>query len=266
MKQKMYVTDLDGTLLFKDKVHDRDVEMLHELRRSGHYMVMATGRNLSGIREFERMADIHFDYYILTNGSTLFDVNHNLLHRVTVPTDIAREIIMEYYPTGEYQMAVSDGDNFIIVEKDYHNFQMGNDNGAIQIKPYDYFVNEMPEISFMNMHPVAAGRANGIERAEALRASLTSRYGDRVVGYRNDEFIDVVPANCSKGNAVTALAGDLGVSLSDTLVIGDSWNDLSMFQLDDVQSYSFDYAEPALHQHAKHIVSDSAAAIRKFLK
>lgn len=44
-------------------------------------------------------------------------------------------------------------------------------------------------------------------------------------------MIELIAKETDKGNALQFLAGHLGVDMSNTVVIGDSYNDISMFQV-----------------------------------
>ena len=43
-------------------------------------------------------------------------------------------------------------------------------------------------------------------------------------------IVDILPAGCSKGNAVMNLARRRGVEREEILAIGDNWNDVSMLE------------------------------------
>ncbi|MFD0566259.1 HAD-IIB family hydrolase [Kitasatospora saccharophila] len=63
--------------------------------------------------------------------------------------------------------------------------------------------------------------------------------------YSGDRYFDVLPPTASKGNALRALAAELGWRPSEILVAGDSLNDLSLFRLG-AHGVVVPGAEPAL--------------------
>ena len=48
---------------------------------------------------------------------------------------------------------------------------------------------------------------------------------------RDLTILDILPANCSKGAALLALAKSKGIAPAQIMAIGDNWNDLSMLQV-----------------------------------
>jgi hydroxymethylpyrimidine pyrophosphatase-like HAD family hydrolase len=47
---------------------------------------------------------------------------------------------------------------------------------------------------------------------------------------RNLSILDILPANCSKGAAILALAAARNIPASQIMAIGDNWNDVSMLE------------------------------------
>jgi len=73
--------------------------------------------------------------------------------------------------------------------------------------------------------------------------------------YFYKEGIEISPLGCNKGNAVLNLINNLGIDKNEVLVIGDSYNDLSMFELFN-NSISFSYAEKEVQAKAKNIIDE----------
>jgi hydroxymethylpyrimidine pyrophosphatase-like HAD family hydrolase len=47
---------------------------------------------------------------------------------------------------------------------------------------------------------------------------------------RNLSILDILPANCSKGAAILALAAARNIHPTQIMAIGDNWNDVSMLE------------------------------------
>ncbi len=69
---------------------------------------------------------------------------------------------------------------------------------------------------------------------QALAGRLASGGIAAHLVYSARRFLDVLPAQGGKGNALAWLAQRLGIPLAQVLVAGDTGNDTSMFQLPDV--------------------------------
>jgi hydroxymethylpyrimidine pyrophosphatase-like HAD family hydrolase len=48
---------------------------------------------------------------------------------------------------------------------------------------------------------------------------------------RDLSILDILPAGCSKGAAILALATAQGIDAAQILAIGDNWNDVSMLEI-----------------------------------
>ena len=74
-----------------------------------------------------------------------------------------------------------------------------------------------------------------------------------------------MPFGCSKGNGIKELAKFYNIDLCDVAVVGDSNNDVNMFEITS-NSYCMDHADEEVSKHANHIVKDVAQAIKEFVR
>jgi hydroxymethylpyrimidine pyrophosphatase-like HAD family hydrolase len=71
---------------------------------------------------------------------------------------------------------------------------------------------------------------------EAERALKASEWSDSCECVRTEypardiSILDLLPLGVSKGWALERLAGRLGISKSETMAIGDNWNDVDMLE------------------------------------
>ena len=72
--------------------------------------------------------------------------------------------------------------------------------------------------------------------------------------------IDITNKDNSKGNAINELCKARGISLKDIFVIGDSYNDISMFKITD-NSFVMSEADDFVKNKAKNVVSSVKEAI-----
>ena len=96
-----------------------------------------------------------------------------------------------------------------------------------------------------------------IEEIENFKDKINEEFKDEIIAYRNDIYIDIVPKGCSKGEGVKYLADQEDVNMKDVYAIGDSWNDVSMFNITE-NSFTFDYVEKELKNHANYIVTSQS--------
>ena len=47
--KKLLASDIDGTLLLNNKIHDKSIDNIQRFKNEGHLFVLSTGRPLCGI-------------------------------------------------------------------------------------------------------------------------------------------------------------------------------------------------------------------------
>ncbi|MDU6247899.1 MAG: HAD hydrolase family protein, partial [Paeniclostridium sordellii] len=104
-----------------------------------------------------------------------------------------------------------------------------------------------------------------INKANDKKVDIEKKFSEKVSVYRNLSFIDIVPKNTSKGEGINKVLNKFGVKEDNVFVIGDSWNDLSMFEKYK-NSYTFSYSEESLKVHAKNIVDNFYDCIEDAIK
>ena len=68
------------------------------------------------------------------------------------------------------------------------------------------------------------------ERIEALQSTVR-RAGLSVHAVQSEPvYLEILPLGVSKGSALQAMVETLGISLEETIAIGDNWNDLEMIE------------------------------------
>lgn len=90
----------------------------------------------------------------------------------------------------------------------------------------------------------------GEEDLDRLRRALSEAGVSAQVIYSSARDLDVLPQAANKGNALQWLCRQLGVSLDQVVVAGDTGNDASMFQVPGVRGIMPGNAEPELREAA----------------
>ena len=100
---------------------------------------------------------------------------------------------------------------------------------------------------------VAAHTLYLYRKAENLKNHLNDEFGEYITAYRNKYFVDVVFKGCSKATGIEKVCKNFNLADNNVYVIGDSWNDLSMFERYD-NSYTFTYSEKTLQKKANKVI------------
>jgi len=222
-------TDLDGTLLKNDStISPKMREALDRMTTAGHHLVLSSGRPLPSILEVRRKEQIAYPNMLIlsNNGAYVYDCDH-------------RCPILEY--------RICQGDIRYIVEK-AHAFGLHihgyTEDAIVCLEPNEELAFYTRRIH-MPLHcvpdiaealPEGSFKLQAIHLTdrsvlEAFRDSLTEYCANRIqMIFSNDQYLEILPAQAGKGNALWFIADFLHIPLSHTYAAGDAENDISMLQ------------------------------------
>ena len=257
---KLVISDMDGTLTYnkeEDNEYDPANSKLPEKNRHAltRYLAMnkdfavSTGRLLPDILFAVDPAINEKIFKITQNGSFIFNKENKLIHKnvykkellATILTKLNQEQIPYAYSTcnshyfkKEIAMTLMDKVFGKITPK---IALTGND-----IVPVD----EVANICLM---------AEDKEHTQQNYEKLTSFLDPTVVNFQitGPYSIDINPKGVSKGESAHYLAHLLKIEPNSVAVVGDSFNDLSMFQNFD-HSYCMSHSEEVLKKQAQHVI------------
>lgn len=262
---KYLATDLDGTILQKDQtINLEDVEALVKFKEAGNIIIVSTGRGLEGIeRAFESYPEIKYDYIVACNGAIVVDKDKNIIYNNQINSEMSVELFKELSKSESFMIHFEDEQSSFLVRPNHNKFDK-------EIKEYeDRFkgiLNIDDLLKVKRSYPIISliARDEDINIAEEAKNNILCMFGQDLEAYRNQHYVDIAAKNCSKGNGLKKLTEILNIDHKDLYVIGDSYNDLSMFEITD-NSYTFTYAEEGVQLHAKHIVENEAELINTLL-
>lgn len=250
--KKLLAADVDGTLYVNEEVHDKSIEYIKKFRNDGNAFLLCTGRNLGGLKHIITDYDIEVDGFVLCNGSVLLDKDFNVIHSANIQDNIIKKAFEECKENEEYNFYFADNDKMYIVDGYNSNPMISAGNAKnmeiIIIDEKDFYKNEYTA----NVIGLEV-KDRCIEKAKGKLIKLEGILGNEVSLYRNQSFIDIAPKGCSKSEGIAKVLDNYGVVDDNVFVIGDSWNDLSMFEKYK-NSYTFTYAEEELQKHAANVV------------
>lgn len=250
--KKLLATDLDGTLLKDNKVTKENSESVDKLLKSENLLVISTGRPYNGITMLKEENKINANYYILLNGALILDSLGNKIYQKIIKKDIIKDILNYLIEESLYTSVESGFLTYMLTDRvdvPYPNKKRVNSIDEI---------NE--ELSLISLYNPLKDR----EEIEDIKNRINKKYGNYIIAYRNDIYIDVVPIGCSKGNALKELIKQEDISEENAYAIGDSWNDISMFEVVK-NSFTFHHVENELKNHASYLVSSVSECIEKFI-
>ena len=247
----LLASDLDGTLVKNDKVRQEEIDAIKKLRRNGHKFIISTGRSLEGVNELLNEYDIEYDYLLLCNGGLIIDSKGEILEDKYIRNEVGTSILNEFYDYGNCLVYLDDLKNTILIRND------DNDNSQV-VEMFDYFskiierdeaINKKEDYKIISVFTTDKSH----ERAEEIRKIISEKYSQDLEVYRNQFFVDIAPKNCSKGAGLQKILEIEERTAKDLHVVGDSFNDISMFKITD-NSYTFYDVEEEIKSTAKNLV------------
>ncbi|MGL4762178.1 MAG: HAD-IIB family hydrolase [Sarcina sp.] len=250
--KKMLASDLDGTLILKDLISEKDRQAIRDLRENGYIFTVSTGRPLNGVSTLDVDNEIEVDYYVLLNGALILNSKKEMVKHVLMENGVIKEILDDIL-TDEMRIGIDTGyKTYLFNEREdfpFKNYQA--------IQSFDE-INE--DVSLLAI----AFDDKPFDEIEALKNYINHKYGNSISVYRNTKYIDIVPKGCSKGNGVKMVAEMASIEHKDVYTIGDSYNDVAMFEITD-NSFTFHRVEEGLKVIAKNIVDDVAQCVNDYI-
>ncbi|MEG0153310.1 MAG: HAD family hydrolase [Cellulosilyticaceae bacterium] len=256
--KRILASDIDGTLLIKGNIKTTTLESISELKEAGHGLVLCTGRDFSNTKQVFEKYNLKTDGLVLCNGAFVLDEGFNAYFEQNIPRHVVEKLYRLFNEQEGFYVAYIDGYNTYM-----DRWPDGIDEMALRVQKVTPC--EMKE-KFGNIKLISlVVMSNAIEEIEALKNQLNETYGETIVAYRNQVFIDVVPKGCSKASGIEKVAQRLQAEKEQIYVIGDSWNDLSMFEHYPL-SFTFNGAEESLKSYVKYTVDSIEECITRILE
>jgi len=227
---KLIALDLDDTLLNDDRqISDENVAALRACAEKGIYIVLCSGRAEDAILPFVRRLEIAGKetgrYLAAINGCSIFDMHlrQQIFCRKVEPEILVRvnEIAEEwglrtevYTPDTIYYREATEWTRMDV--------DMCGLKGE-EVEDYDNFIKK----GFTKM--LVPGEPEILLK---LQDVLRKEFGEKAVIFTSKPyFLEILPPNCGKGEAISWLAEHIGIPQSSTMAFGDSMNDESMLRM-----------------------------------
>jgi len=214
--------DLDGTVVddATQIIPPSAVRAVEQLGKNGHLAVVNTGRPYGHIDP--RIREMAFQGWICGCGMEIV-LDGQWLYRAAPSTDVCREIVSAVRDCG---MQALYEDTYTMYRDGKHSDAPRPLRQAQKLRDRGVKVAEIGSLPEPRFIKFITHDAPGCRRAEFL--TRTAPYYTPID--RGRGMIEYVYQGCSKAEGMHILLRHLGVSRQDTLAIGDSTNDLPMFE------------------------------------
>lgn len=229
MEKHLLLTDLDGTLLTDEKkVSPAVLEALESFVSQGNIYAICTGRDINSARSvyYELGLKLKNSYVIAYNGGQIYDIDNS---RTVYRTGIDQKIVCDILNMAkEHNIHIHTYNDDFILSTGYNEcmdfYRKVIKTPLIVADDISGFMKEPPcKMICIELHDH--------EKQERFREAVVEKYGDVLnLMYSNDSYLELIPKESGKGNALIRLADILGIRRELTMAAGDEENDISMIE------------------------------------
>ncbi len=224
---RLVALDLDDSLLNNELlISDRTVAAVQKAAEQNIYVVICSGRSPSAILPFVRRLDLagteQGRYAVASNGSVVVDLHkREEIYSAKVDGDVLAQAKKAADKVGLPCQVYSSSMVYASVDNEYTRMDSKLTGVPSEVVPdFENFVKS----GFAKM--MVPGDPKILV---GLQKELAARFeGRAVVLISKPYFLEILPANCGKGEALEFLCGRLGINMKDVMAFGDSMNDESM--------------------------------------
>lgn len=226
---KLIACDLDETLLQSDcTVSEKDAESIKKAVAKGVKFVLATGRGFNTVQGTLRsigLEDMENEYVISFNGAVLSE-NHG--NRVIRFEGLDFETVKTLFEAGlKYDVCIH-----VYAMDTTYVWNMNQDE-------YDYVYRkavlsylEEPDIDFLKDTPLTKiiYQNTDMDYLRKIDKELAELTKDLDVSYSANRYLEFNSNGINKGRGLKDLAEYLNIDISETIAVGDNYNDLPMLK------------------------------------
>lgn len=217
------VSDLDDTLVDEaGKLTPYTVQVLKRCIARGIHVIPASGRTQTSLAPYAETIGVDCPY-IACNGAQLISPDHQVLEEAAMEPELAKDIV-RYLQARDIYVQVYRGEYFYYAEecapsqKYKHASGMKGQAVGDLLGFIDYPV---PKVLAVTDPVIVQQVMPEIRKQFAGQAEFTMS---------KPFFIEAISCGVSKGNMLSRLSQRLHLTPDNTLVFGDSLNDISMIQ------------------------------------
>lgn len=283
---KLIASDMDGTLLNDDHmISEGNLKAIRKAQEMGRHFTIVTGRDYGAVKSYLEECDLKCEC-ILSNGAEYRDVNGNVIESVYMNKDsvkIVFDILNEaglciqlMTNHGSYVSNKESDKKAIIDRFKLFNPKMNEEEVAEFVEKFHEergmkYIDDVYEILESNVEILKIVTFDNDEKLIAnLKDKLKESTNDLAVASTFSNDIEISDIKAQKGLILAKTIKKMGIDKSEVIVLGDSFNDYSMFT-EFENSYAMENAIPEIKEIAKYITDSNnndgvAKAIYKSLE
>jgi len=263
---KLFATDLDGTILTRDKGFvQKDIDALRQAGRKGIIRVIATGRTLNSAKTVIP-EDFPIDFLVFSSGAGVYNwKTGELLQSKHLGAEKLKELIpllSDRKLNFTLHWPIPDNHKFYFSEAeeghdDFHRFLKHNTDNALEMdnevpeKDYTQILAFLPDVE---TYKYISERVSGIKTVRA-----TSPIDGKSV------WMEFFHQGVSKAEGIKFICNLKGIKNEDVAVLGNDFNDLDMLKTFD-HAYVVANSPEELKEKYDVVASSTEGSVADLLK
>ncbi len=228
MKPKLICSDIDGTLLNKEReLSTRTIAAIEKHQEIP--FILISSRMPQAMVHLQKELNITHLPLIAYNGGLIVDGN-NVLHTTEITTDCIASID-KFCSNTTLHLSLYHNDEWYVPNMDYWaKREQNNTKVTPQVQPIKNTIKTWKKERKGAHKIMCMGDAHEID---SLVLFLEKEFTDTIIGYRSKPtYLEISPAAISKKTAIAYLlkTNYPELNLSDVLAFGDNYNDIEMLR------------------------------------
>jgi len=283
---KLIASDMDGTLLNDDHIiSEENLKAIRKAQEMGRHFTIITGRDYDAVKSYLEECNLKCEC-ILSNGAEYRDVNGNVIESVYMNKESVKIVFDILNEAGLcIQLMTNNGSYITNKESDkkaiIDRFKLFNPKMTEEeIRQFvEKFNKERAMKEIDNIYEILESDVevlkivtfdNDEKLISVLKDKLRESTSDLAVASTFSNDIEISDIKAQKGLILAKTIKKMGIDKSEVIVLGDSFNDYSMFT-EFENSYAMENAIPEIKEIAKYITDTNnndgvAKAIYKALE
>ncbi len=226
MRYKMFVSDFDGTLgEGPNYIEAETVERIKEYQKNGGKFVICTGRAMKSIRDIMNYYQIEGEVICCQGGIIADAKSGKILEIGGIDTELSIKIINDL---------INDNETVLIHHDDCLKYNKINELTRFYEKMttlQGVLIEDV--LTFVKTEKTIIQKIMALtspERVDQIIEKYQKKYPEVIINSGSKGLVEIINPNYTKGLATKKIADKYGIDYKSVLVIGDSTNDIAMFE------------------------------------
>jgi len=255
------VADIDGTLMDEKKeILKQDIQAINDAVDNGVGFCLASGRMEEEINIVKDQLGISC-FSVCQNGATVVDMTGQIIRSNVFKVQLAQSVLKAAWEHQDLVTIICNAKGNFVHTINPKVEQVGQRFlTPLRVEPQ---IKKL--ISCGEFQVTKFSIYGSVPALEKMLRTLDHQLNDHITSFFSDpDGIDVMPGGVDKGAGIEAIMDLEKIESKDVACIGDSFNDIAMFQVSG-QSFAMSQAKVDVKKEAKFIVNNVSSALSRFL-